>query len=271
MAEPDVDTSGADGVSKDSYEDLKRELERTTGLLRASKASNLHYDARERQRIAGYQPAAKDLLEVLMSDADDDTKLDLAPMQTWANEFHEKPDVLAQVSLARTMSCASSLLKRSREEASANSEASATLGKVMKDMELLVEEKAKLSDRVNELTGLADEHRSQNQALAEQLELAGLVANKYNFSKVASREVDAKGEVKAEVEVVPPTAALTQITSNASGAAAMPSLTDRLLADIVTRGGPGSSRFVGSKTSHSLLGVPGGAAFDVASAILGSA
>lgn len=268
MTETNVDTLGADSVSKTSFEELKNELERTTRLLSASKAANQHYDARERQRIAGYQPAAKEFLETLMANADDDTKVDLAPMQTWANDFHEKPDVLAQVSLARTMSCASAALKRSRDEASANSEASAALGKAMKQMEELTEEKAKLEFRVNELTGLADEHRAQNQALVDQLEMAGHVANKYNFSKAASREVDAKNDIKTEV--TPAAAALTQITSNASGAADAPSLTDRLLSDIISRGS-GTSRFVGSNTAHTLLGASGGVEFDIASAIRGTA
>jgi hypothetical protein len=258
------DTPGADIVSKESYEKVKSELETATAGWAAEKASNLHLSARERTRITGYQPSAKEFMDGLVSEAvDEDCKTDLMPMQVWATEYHTKPNVLNQVSLARTFACASAALKRSRDEASANKEAASSLGVALKDLEAVTCERDKLRQRCDELGELVDERQHQIESLGLQLGEAGLVANKFNFSKVASRETDPKPEVSS-------TDVLEKHTSNASGAKTAPSPMDSLLSDIFSRG-TGSLRMVSSNTNHTLLGSSNAPEFDIAHAIRSSA
>jgi hypothetical protein len=74
------DTPGADTVSKESYDKIKSDLENATAGWAAEKASNLHLSARERTRITGYQPSAKEFMDGLVAEAvDEDCKLTSCP------------------------------------------------------------------------------------------------------------------------------------------------------------------------------------------------
>lgn len=256
MADADTTALAGDEVSKESYEELKRQLAQKSQDLADARARSDVFETKERQRIAAFQPDAKAFVEDLIAGADAETKADLAPMATWASDFHTKADVLAQAPLARLVSCASAKVKRSREEASANSEATNTLGQTMKDLEAVTSERDALKQRVSELGVLADERQAGLERLQSELSKAGLVAEKFDFSRASSREenatANAEPAVKQEIQAT---------TSNASRP------TDLLLSEIFNRGA-GSLRFVSSSTSHQLLGTSGGASTDIAAAIL---
>lgn len=279
MSDPEVAAAG-DDVSKESYEELKRQLAQKSQDLADARARSDVFEQKERQRISAFQPDAQAFVSELMDGADAETKADLAPMQAWATDFHQKADVLAQAScfpplvafhprltplrafhqapLARLVACASARVKRSRDEASANTEASATLGKTMKELEAMTTERDSLKQRVGELGALADERQAGLERLQEELSKAGLVGEKFNFSKASSREAN-----PAETAPEPVAASkeeIKQVTSNASRP------TDHLLSEIFNRGG-GSLRFVSSSTTHQLLGSSNGGSTDIAAAI----
>lgn len=280
MSETEV-AAPADEVSKESYEELKRQLAQKSQDLADARARSDVFEQKERQRIAAFQPDAQAFVSELMQGADAETKADLAPMATWATDFHTKADVLAQVScfpalvafrptshpcahfhqapLARLVACASARVKRSRDEASANNEASVTLGKTMKDLEAMTTERDALKQRVNELGALADERQAGLERLQAELSKAGLVAEKFDFSKASSREVN---HAETAPEPVAVKEEIKQVTSNAS----KPAATDHLLSEIFARGG-GSLRFVSSSTTHQLLGSANGGSTDIAAAI----
>ena len=245
-------TPAEDSVSKESYDALKRLLEQKTQDLADARARSEVFESKERTRIAAFQPAAIEFMKDIMSDADAETQADLGPLHTWATEFHKKNDILAQAPLARLVSCASAKLKRSREEASVNSETAATLANALKELESAKTERDGLRQRVGELETLADERQQGLEKLSAELARAGLMTEKFNFSKVSSREKDAPSTgatapalIKGEED------SLVTSQSLASKTTAAP--TDRLLAEIMKRGSA-SLKVMGSSTSHALLG-----------------
>lgn len=245
--------STEDGVSKETFEALKRQLAEKTQDLADARARSEVFENKERTRIAAFQPAAVEFMGQLMEGADAETVADLAPLKTWAGEFHQKADIIAQAPLARLVSCASAKLKRSRDEASANSETANTLANTIKELETTKTERDGLRQRVGELETLADERQAGLEKLSAELARAGLMQDRFNFSKLSSREKGAPaGAVKEEAA---PTggesAGLVASSSKASKAPVAP--TDHLLSEIMKRGG-GGLKVMGSGTSHSLLG-----------------
>lgn len=175
----DMATSGSvttgDGVSQEMYDKLKAEFDQKTQDLAEARARSGLFEAKERTRITAFQPAAQEFMADLMADADAETKADLAPLQTWSNEFHDKADILSQAPLARLVACASAKLKRSRDEASANATASGTLGQTMKDLEAITGERDSLKQRLDEVSALADERQLGLEKLQDLIARAGLV------------------------------------------------------------------------------------------------
>ena len=248
-------------ISKESYEQLKRELAQKSQDLADARARSDVFENKERERIASWQPEAKAFVDSLIEGADAETKADLAPMATWATDFHTKQDVLAQAPLARLVSCASARVKRSREEASANAEASTTLGQTMKELEAMTTERNALKQRVCELGTLADERQAGLEQLQAELSKAGLVAEKFDFSKASSRE--AAADTKPAETAAAPAAVKEELKASTANASKP---TDYLLSEIFSRGG-GQLRFVSSSTTHQLLGSSSANGSDIASAI----
>ena len=237
------------GVSQEQYEKLKADYEQKSRDLADARARTDVYEQKERTRIAAFQPAAKSFIEEIMKDADPETLADLSPLQTWSNEFATKADIMSQAPLARLVSCASAKLKRSRDEASANSQASESLGQTMKELESVTGERDALKQRLTEVSALAEERQNGLEKLQLELSRAGLMADKFDFSKLTSREknADSAGAPETSTEV-------RAETSNASKKAV--AATDHLLAEIFSRGG-GSLRSLPSGTTHALLGNSG--------------
>ena len=246
-AAPPLSTTAEDSVSKESYEALKRQLEQKTADLADARARSEVFENKERTRIAAFQPAAVEFLGTLMKDADPEARADLAPLQTWAQEFHQKQDIMSQAPLARLVSCASATLKRHRDEASANSETATTLANTIKELEAAKSERDGLRQRVGELENLADERQAGLEKLSAELARAGLMSDRFNFSKISSREKDAPDGAAA----VTTNTNIVASTSNASKAPV--AQTDHLLAEILQRGG-GGLKVMGSGTTHALLG-----------------
>ena len=256
----------AESVTMEQYEALKKQLEQKSADLADARARSDVFEQKERTRIAAFQPDAVAFMTDMMDGADAETKADLGPLQTWASEFHTKSDILAQAPLARLVSCASAKLKRTREEASVNSEATVTLSNAMKDVEALKGERDTLRQRVGELEVLANERQEGLEKLQAELTKAGLMQDKFNFSKLTSRE-------KAPQEAAAPEAEQAQANIkaevvNASKASSSAARTDGLLADILSRGS-GGLRMAPSGTSHAWLGNSSGDG-DLVSALRGA-
>ena len=254
-----VSAPAADSVTMEQYELLKKQLEQKSADLADARARTDVFEAKERTRIAAFQPEAVDFMKTMMEDADAETKADLGPLQEWAGEFHQKADILAQAPLARLVSCASAKLKRTREEASVNSEASATLANSMMELETAKAERDQLRQRVGELESLAGERQEGLEKLQEELAKAGLMQDKWNFSKLTSREKGAAGVAVNDPKVAAAAAdadaaaaGVKAVVSNASKGNAA-ARTDGLLADILSRGS-GGLRVSPSGTSHAFVG-----------------
>jgi len=237
-------------VSKESYEALKAQLEAKSQDLAEARARGEVYEQKERTRIASFQPAAQEFMKEMMDGADAETKADLQPLATWADDFAAKQDIMSQAPLARLVSCASAKLKRTREEASVNSESATALSGAMSELETTKTERDGLRLRVGELESLANERQVGLEKLQAELARAGLLSEKFDFSKLSSREkgVEPAAAGSAEAAATPK---LEAGTSNASRAPA--AVQDQLFAEIMGRGS-GNLRVHGSGTSHALLG-----------------
>lgn len=247
---PTPSTVAEETVSKETYEALKAQLEQKSQDLAEARARGEVYENKERTRIAAFQPAAKEFMKEMLSEADAETKADLLPLATWADDFASKQDIMSQAPLARLVSCASAKLKRTREEASVHSESAVALSSAMSELETTKTERDGLRMRVGELETLANERQEGLEKLQAELARAGLLSEKYDFSKLSSREKGVTVAAGGSKEHAP-TTTLEATTSNASKAPV--AMQDRLFSEILSRGG-GNLRVLGSGTSHALLG-----------------
>jgi len=256
MADPAADpvvpaAPAAEAFSAEYVASLKKQIEDSQKSEAGMKAKYDQYEAKERERVSSWQPAAKQFISELLGEVDAEAKADMAPLQTWADEYVSKRDIQAQAPLARMVSCASAQLKRVREEASVGSKATETLGATMKELESLKESDSNKTTRIAELEELVKEQQANAKTLQDELAKAGLMADKFDFSKVSSREKNAAPEGEEAKPV-----GLAAGTSNASRGAAMGNPFDTDLVEYATKyGGGGSLRVLQSGTPHALLGV----------------
>jgi len=253
--------SAADGAaptetySIEFVNQLKAQLESAQRESASNKAKYDVFESKERERISAFAPEAKAFIDELIGEADADAKTDMAPLASWANDFTTKKDILSQAPLARMVSCASAKLKRVREEASVGSKASETLGATMKELEQSKAADTAKAARISELEELVREQQSNAKALQDELAKAGLMADRFDFSKASSREKEVSAPEPAKIE----TPALTAVTSNASRASGNPIQADDLFSHIMNSGNFGSGRVQQSGSGHALLGAASGA------------
>ena len=260
-------TDAGETFSKDYVDKLKADLAAKAEEASKLKAFKHQHDEKQRAVISQLQPDIQGFIEGLAKDNQDYAQ-DMRPLVDWSRSCHESQSLETAMPLARVISCASAQFKRTREEASVLSEKANTLGATMKELEELKAADSAKAQRITELEALANERQEANSRLQEELAKAGLVKDRFDFSKVASREAAPKEEEKAAA----PTgeSGLTAVTSNASRGPAM-SMDDELISFV--RGsskGIGSSKINQSSTAHSLLGASqGGLESEIASAIRG--
>ena len=237
--------------SKEYVEKLKAEL-----AAKNEEASNLRafkkvHDDKQRDIIAKMQPEIQTFIETLVKDNGDFAQ-DMRPLQEWARDCHESKSLETAMPLARVISCASAQFKRSREEASVLSDKANVLGETMKQLEELKAADSAKAQRIVELEALANERQEANTKLQDELSKAGIIKDRFDFSKIASREANATDEEKKPD--VPATSGITTVTSNASRGAAS-SMENELLSFV--RGSSksnGSGRINQSSTAHAILG-----------------
>lgn len=259
--------AGEGTFSKEYVERLKADLAAKAEEASKLKAFKNQHDDKQREVISKLQPDIQGFIEGLVKDNVDYAQ-DMRPLQEWSRSCHESQSLDTAMPLARVISCASAQFKRTREEASVLSEKATTLSATMKELEETKAADSVKAQRIVELEALAMERQNANTKLQEELAKAGLVKDKFDFSKVASREADPKDNENAPVSNGE--SSMTSITSNASRGPAM-SMEDELMSFV--RGSSnnlGSGKIQQSSTAHSFVGTSqSGLDSEIASAIRG--
>ena len=116
-------------------------------------------------------------------------KDDVAPLGNWAATYHEKADIASQGALAAVSYVASKGIKRLREQASQGAAAPETLAETMKANEELTAQNSQAAEGLRRgSSDLCDERQKGLETLQAELVKGGLMNEKFNFSKLASRE-----------------------------------------------------------------------------------
>lgn len=231
--------------------------------LASETAKSSVFEDQARTKISGFQDSAKWFLKEFLPEGESaEVKSEIASMGCWADEYTQKKNVLDQLPLARSCEVASGKFKRLRDEAAAGAKASETLVKTFKELEELKEADAKKAQRIVELeTGMMEKQQAAEKLQAE-LSKAGLVASKFDFSKLMSREKveDPPAEPHAAMVTDAPMQAVTANASRGTASEARarssgnPFDSDPLTAMIMSRG-QGGSRVNASSTGHAWVGM----------------
>ena len=283
----EAETASMNGAADQNRDDLvarlKRELEEKTAALGTANARVADTDARmagfeakERARISSWQEDAKFFMSEFVNEEVEahhpQLKDDVAVFtgtSGWAHTYHEKPDIQAQGALAAVSYVASKGIKRLREQASQGAAAQTTLAETMKQNEELTAQNAKLQKDYQEAMTLCDERQKGLETLQAELIKGGLMNEKFNFSKLTSRE-QVPDEPHAAVgnAAAPSLEVVKAEASKAAGSAsANPVQQQDLLQSLLGRS-TGGLRVGQSATQHAFLGASNGEA-DVASLLRG--
>ena len=253
---------------------LKRDLAAQTEKAALYEKANGVFEERERARVSAFQPEAqyfmKDWLkeEVAAHHAGTNLAADIAPLGAWADEFTQKKDITSQGPLAAVSYIASKGIKRLRDQASQLGTVQESLAATMKENEELKQGKDKLQRDYDEAIQLANERQKGLEVLQGKLAEAGLMNEKFDFSKLSAREEPASTEASKPGEPhavgAAATPALEAVKAEASKAAGASSsrgnpLESRgdLLEGLLARSSAGL-RMGASGTQHAFLGSAGG-------------
>lgn len=269
MADSDPAASSTTAVAErdNMVSQLKEQLAEQTEKAAQASQQLEYFNKRERARISAYQPDSayffNDFMKEEIEKYHEGTSLatDVAPLGVWANEFVNKKDITSQGALAAASYVASKAVKRYRDEASKLPSIQESLAASLKENEELKQGKDKLQRDYDEAIGLANERQKGLEVLQEKLAQAGLVGEKFDFSKLTSREVDAPKVAEPHATTTP--VALETVKAEASKAAAgnnaraNPLESADLLQTLLARSNAGL-RVTNSGTQHAFLGAASG-------------
>ena len=255
--------SSTDQNRDDYVERLKTDLAAKTAEAANVTARMAVFEAKERARIAGWQPEAEsfmcDWINKEVAEHHPQLSDDVAPFTSekgWAKTFTDKPDIVTQAPLAAVSYIASKGVKRLIDRASAGDAAQATLAETMKQNEDLTARNAKLQKECDDYKALSDERQKGLETLHAELIRGGLRAEQFDFSKLTSREKVAEPHEAAAA--TPSLEAVKAEASKAAGAApANPLQQEDLLTGLLSRSN-GGLRMGTSGTNHALLGAANG-------------
>ena len=251
---------------------LKRELAEQTEKAALYEKANGVFEDRERARVSAFQSEAQFFMkewaqeEINKHHSGTSLGADIAPLSAWADEYTQKKDITSQGPLAAMSYVASKGIKRLRDEASQLSTVQESLANTMKENEELKQGKDKLQRDYDEAIQLANERQKGLEVLQGKLAEAGLMAQheKFDFSKLTSREEPAAEAAKPAEPHAAGTPALETVKAEASKAAGASSsranpLDTRgdLLEGLLARSSAGL-RMAASGTQHAFLGSAGG-------------
>ena len=264
--------AAGDAERDDIVAQLKRDLAAQTEKAALYEKANGVFEERERARVSAYQPEAQYFMKEWMKEEVDNhhagTNLaaDIAPLGVWSDEFTQKKDITSQGPLAAMSYVASKGIKRLRDEASQLTTVQESLANTMKENEELKQGKDKLQRDYDEAIQLANERQKGLEVLQGKLAEAGLMAQheKFDFSKLTSREESDAATTKPAEPHAAGTPALETVKAEASKAAGASSsrgnpLESRgdLLEGLLARSSAGL-RMGASGTQHAWLGSANG-------------
>jgi len=244
----------ADSVSKQTYEDAKKLADDRGSELAAAKASLEVYQQRGRSQLKAMSAAFEPEVKACYDSAAPEDKADFNSMLDWTRGCHERPNVEQQLPLGKLIHSFASKLKRTREDASVQSATAEQLASALKENEALKTENGTQLRRIGELDTSLREITENSAKLQTQLEKAGALSERFDFSKTAAREADA-----SSVGETSTTPAVAVVTENASrGKAPMMDAGAALFSFINSNSSASSSRFTPSSNNHALLGAAAG-------------
>jgi predicted nuclease with TOPRIM domain len=259
-----MDTSADNMVTKESFDETKKLADERASELAAARAQLEAYQARDRSKLKSYQPDMTSLVEELSAGADVESKPHFEAMLDWSRSASERPNLASQMQLGTVIHACASKLKRVREEASVGSATADQLAAASKENENLKADNVSKDRRIGELSNSLKELQENSEKLQQQLQQAGALAEKFDFSKASSREEGAPVETAEDRVVVK--------TENASKAIASQPLAaspaDALMAFVNSSSGMISSRFTPSSSNHALLGSTPSADASLVSALM---
>lgn len=237
--------------SKDYVEQLKKELAAKSESEAVLKAKFSAHETRQRAQLAELQPVVSDWIKEGM-DAAPEHKHELEPLEQFANNLKNAENVESAMPFARMISVHSARFKREREQFSAVSATAEELGKANKQIEELTADRDAKLTRISELEGLCTERQDAAERMQAELAKAGVLKEKFDFSKASSREESPPNPDSSAAAARQPPAA--------------PAATADPLLAFVSRGS-GSGRIGLSDTGHHLLGASAGGDTSLASAL----
>ena len=257
-------TSASDNQS-DLVARLRAELAEKTEQMTAANARASVYEGKERDRIAAWKTDAEWFMKEYVNDEIDNyhqgtsLKADVAPLGVWASEYVNKPDLASQGALAAVSYVASKGIKRLRDQASQNASAAETLAATMKQNEELTERNTKLQRDYDDALKIMEERQKGLETLQAELSRAGLMQEKFEFSKISSREANPPPVAATSA----PPAALETVKAEASkaatgGAAAKANPLEGDLMETLLARSTGGLRYTHSNTNHAWVGTPSG-------------
>ena len=194
----DLTSAGAVPAAGDAERDdivaqLKRDLAAQTEKAALYEKANGVFEDRERARVSAYQPEAQYFMKEWMKEEVDthhagtNLAADIAPLGVWSDEFTQKKDISSQGPLAAVSYIASKGIKRLRDQASQLGTVQESLAASMKENEELKQNKEKLQRDYDEAIQLANERQKGLEVLQGKLAEAGLMNEKFDFSKLSAR------------------------------------------------------------------------------------
>lgn len=260
MTDAVVDTPAGETFSKEYVADLQAKIaaqSEETAKLRAFKST---HDAKQREVLAKLQPDIKAYVNDLVAE-NPDHAAEMKGIQEWSEGCHESNSLETAMPLARIISCASAQYKRTREEASVASERNASLGSTMKELEEVKSDRDAKMLRITELEKLCSDRQDSMEQLQEALAKAGVIKDKFDFSKLSSREVngtDAEASKQAETKIEKTTSLASRVVE------------DELMSFVSGLSTMGSNRINQSSTGHAHLGKTAGSVeSEIAAAVRG--
>jgi hypothetical protein len=237
-----VPAPDAETYSKEMVDSLKAELAKKNEETAGLKARFAAHESRQREQLKEMQPVVSEFVDDAMKDAGD-FKHEMAPMASFAAGLDKAENVESAMPLARTISVFSAKLKREREQFSVKSATAEQLGAANKQIDELTAERDTKASRISELETLCNERQAAAEKLQEQLAKAGVITEKFDFSRANAREAAPAASTGAPLAV-------------AAASSSAPAV-DPLLA-YVTQAGVGTSKIGLSSTSHHILGAGAG-------------
>jgi len=256
----------AEAARDELVERLKADLAAKTEETARANARASIYEGKERERISAWKGDAEFFMKEFVNDEIDNfhqgtsLKADVAPLGVWASEYADKADISSQGALAAVSYVASKGIKRLRDQASANSAAAESLASTMKQNEELTAKNAKLQADYEDALKCMAERQKGLETLQAELSRAGLMNEKFDFSKLSSREANPPAEPAAAATPAPALEQVKMEASKAAGSSARANPLEAgndLLTNLLSRSS-GGLKMVPSGTAHSYLGAPSG-------------